>query len=125
MECVKRRAAHLPPTVMVATQTLCAVIPLALVALAIDGNPVALPWTPAAVLSLLYLAIASSVVAVWLNYWLLKRVAATTVVSMALVQPLIAAGLGALFLAERFGAAAAVGGLCILISAAMILRRDA
>jgi drug/metabolite transporter (DMT)-like permease len=76
-------------------------------------------------MSLLYLAIASSVVAFWLNYWLLKRVSATAVLSMALVQPLIAAVLGALFLAERFGAGAAVGGLCILISAAMILRRDA
>lgn len=121
---VKRRSSHLPPAVMVATQTLCALIPLALVALAIDGNPLTLPWTPAAVMSLLYLAIASSVVAFWLNYWLLKRVSATAVLSMALVQPLIAAVLGAVFLAERFGAGAAVGGLCILISAAMILRRD-
>ena len=90
--------------------------------MAIDGNPLTLRWTPAAVVSLLYLAIASSVVAFWLNYWLLKRVSATTVLSMALVQPLIAAVLGALFLAERFGAGAAIGGACILLSAAMILR---
>ena len=52
---------------------------------------------------MLYLGIASSVVAFWLNYWLLKFVTATTVLSMALVQPLIAALLGAIVLGERFG----------------------
>lgn len=122
---VKRRAAHLPPTVMVATQTLCALIPLVPAGLLLDGNPLALQWTPSAVISLLYLGIASSVVAFWLNYWLLKRVSATMVLSMALVQPLVAALLGALILGERFGMAAALGGVCILLSAAAILRRDA
>ena len=122
---VKRRSVHLPPTVMVASQTLFALIPLVPAALLIDGNPLTLRWTPAAVMSLLYLAIASSVVAFWLNYWLLKRVSATTVLSMALVQPLIAALLGALILGERFGVLAAVGGACILLSAAVILRKDA
>ncbi len=122
---VKRRAAHLPPTVMVATQTLCALIPLVPAGLLLDGNPLVLRWTPSAVVSLLYLGIASSVVAFWLNYWLLKRVSATMVLSMALVQPLIAALLGALILGERFGGVAALGGVCILVSAAAILRRDA
>jgi drug/metabolite transporter (DMT)-like permease len=121
---VKKRAAHLPPTVMVATQTAFAVAPLLALALAVEGSPFDVRWTPAAIASLLYLGIASSVVAFWLNYWLLKRVAATTVLSMALVQPLIAAALGAMVLGERFGTAAAAGGLCILLSAATILRRD-
>ena len=120
---VKRRSLHLPPTVMVATQTLCALIPLVPAALLIDGSPLSLRWTPAAVVSLLYLGIASSVIAFWLNYWLLKRVSATAVLSMALVQPLIAAVLGALILGERFDVAALIGGLLILLSAAVILRR--
>ena len=120
----KKRAAHLPPTVMVATQTAFAVVPLFAMALAVEGSPLDVRWTPAAVMSLLYLGIASSVVAFWLNYWLLKRVSATTVLSMALVQPLIAAGLGAIVLGERFGASAAAGGVCILLSAATILRKD-
>ena len=121
---VKRRSVHLPPTVMVATQTLFALLLLVPAALLIDGNPLTLRWTPAAVMALLYLGIASSVVAFWLNYWLLKRVSATMVLSMALVQPLIAAVLGALILGERFGVLAAVGGACILLSAALILRKD-
>jgi drug/metabolite transporter (DMT)-like permease len=121
---VKRRTPHLPPTLMVSTQTLSALIPLMLTALLIDGNPLDLPWTPAAITALLYLGIASSVVAFWLNYWLLKRMSATTVLSMALVQPLVAAILGAIVLGERFGIGAAAGGACILISAAVILRKD-
>ena len=76
---------------MVATQTLCAFIALVPAALLLEGSPSALMWTPAAITSLLYLGIASSVVAFCLNYWLLQRVSATMVLSMALVQPLIAA----------------------------------
>lgn len=121
---VKKRAAHLPPTVMVTAQTLCAVVPLLMLAVAIDGNPLDVHWTPGAIAALLYLGIASSVVAFWLNYWLLKRVSATNVLSMALVQPLIAAVLGALILGERFGAGAVLGGCFILTSAAIILRRE-
>ena len=120
---VKRRATHLPPTLMVAMQTLCAMVPLLMVALALDGHPLHHHWTPEALVALLYLGIASSVVAFWLNYWLLQFVTATTVLSMALVQPLIAALLGALVLGERFGISAAAGGVCILVSAAVILRR--
>lgn len=122
---VKRRAVHLPPTVMVATQTLFALFLLMPVAVLVDGNPLTLRWTPAAVVALLYLGIASSVVAFWLNYWLLKRVSATAVLSMALVQPLVAALLGALILGERFGVFAVIGGTCILLSAAVILHKDA
>jgi drug/metabolite transporter (DMT)-like permease len=120
----KRRTTHLPPMVVVAAQTLSALVPMAAAALVIDGDPLRHRWTPAAIGALLYLGIASSVVAFWLNYWLLKRMSATTVLSMALVQPLIAAVLGAIVLGERFGIVAAAGGACILISAAVILRKD-
>jgi probable blue pigment (indigoidine) exporter len=118
----KRRTTHLPPTVLVATQTLCAFAALVPAAMLMDGHPLDLTWTPSAIASLLYLGLASSVVAFWLNYWLLQRVSATTVLSMALVQPLIAAVLGAVVLGERFGVSAAVGGVGILASAAVILR---
>ena len=121
---VKRRALHLPPAAMVAAQTLCAVVPLALAAFALEGSPTNARWSAQAIGALLYLSIASSVVAFWLNYWLLKRVTATTVLAMGLVQPLIAAALGALILGERFGTTAALGGIGILISAAVILRRE-
>jgi drug/metabolite transporter (DMT)-like permease len=121
---VKRHATHLPSTLMVTTQTLCAAVPMSAAAWLIDGDPFRLRWTASAVVALLYLAIASSVVAFWLNYWLLKRMTATTVLSMSLVQPLIAALLGAIVLGERFGIGAALGGVLILLSAAVILKRE-
>lgn len=121
---VKQRAVHLPPAVMVATQTLCAFLPLSVAAWTLEGSPFDARWSRSAVLALLYLSIASSVIAFWLNYWLLKRVTATTVLAMGLVQPLIAAALGALILGERFGIGAAIGGAAVLLSAAIILRRD-
>ena len=121
---VKQRAVHLPPAAMVAAQTLCALVPLAVAAWTLEGPPFDVRWSRSAVLALLYLSIASSVVAFWLNYWLLKRVTATTVLAMGLVQPLIAAALGALILGERFRTGAAMGGAAVLLSAAIILRRD-
>jgi drug/metabolite transporter (DMT)-like permease len=121
---VKRRTTHLPSPLMVAMQTLFAMVPLFIAAIALDGSPLAHRWTPAAIGALLYLGIASSVVAFWLNYWLLKRVSATMVLSMALVQPLVAALLGSVVLGETFGVFAALGGALVLVSAAVILRRD-
>ena len=41
-----------------------------------------------------------------------------------MMQPLVAAVLGALVLGERFGFAAAAGGGLILLSAAVILKRE-
>ena len=120
----KRRTMHLPSPLVVAMQTLFAMIPLWAAAVFIDGNPLQHQWSAKAVGALLYLGIASSVVAFWLNYWLLKRVSATMVLSMALVQPLVAAVLGSIVLGETFGVLAAVGGGLILFSAAVILRRD-
>jgi drug/metabolite transporter (DMT)-like permease len=57
-----------------------------------------------------------------LNYWLLCRVDATTVLSAMLVQPFIAALLGTVFLGERLGPQAIAGGACILLGALLILR---
>jgi len=54
-----------------------------------------------------------------LNYWLLKRMGATKVLLMNLVEPLIAVALGAAVLGETFTARTAVGGVCILISVAL------
>ena len=120
---VKRGGTHVPPLLLSAAQTLCAFVPLSAVAVLFEGSPSDRAWTAQALAALLYLGIANSVVAFWLNYWLLQRMTTTTVLSMALMQPLIAAALGALLLDEGFSVDAALGGVCILISAGVILRR--
>jgi drug/metabolite transporter (DMT)-like permease len=84
-----------------------------------DGNPLNLHWTPLAIACLLYLALAGSV-GTWLNYWLLERMSATALLSMTLVEPLIAVLLGAALLHERVTPGAAAGGVLVLSSIFMI-----
>lgn len=121
---VKGHGSHLEPTTIMAGQTMCAAVLLMTYGLLHDGNPMTFHWTPTAVVSLLYLALAGSVAAFWLNYWLLKRMGATRVLSMALVEPLIAVALGAIVLHERVTITAAIGGALILVSVRLLQVAD-
>jgi drug/metabolite transporter (DMT)-like permease len=111
---------RLRPEVLTCGQMLCAVGPMLVFATVREGNPLNLRWTPLAIGCLLYLALAGSVAATWLNYWLLERMSATALLSMALVEPLIAVLLGAALLHERVTPGAAAGGVLVLCSIFMI-----
>lgn len=117
---VKRQGTHLRPIQLTTGQMLVGLVPLLLIA-SREGNPLAARWTPAAVGSLLYLALAGSVIAFGLNYWLLQRISATKLLLMSLVEPLIAIVLGALVLHEALPAGTLLGGACILASTWMVL----
>jgi len=70
-------------------------------------------WTRPAVLSVVYLATAGSVLAFVTYYWLLKRIAAVYLSLTSLINPIVAVILGAAVLGERlppsvFGGAALV-----------------
>jgi drug/metabolite transporter (DMT)-like permease len=110
------------PSVLMAGQMFFGAVPLLILGFLKEGNPLELRWSTAAVVSLLYLVFAGSIVAFWLNYWLLKRMTATKLLSMGLVEPLIAVLLGAIVLDERLAAVTAIGGLCVMISIVFILR---
>jgi drug/metabolite transporter (DMT)-like permease len=99
---------------------MCAVGPMLAFATIREGNPVAQHWTAIAIGCVLYLAVFGSVGATWLNYWLLERMSATAVLSMALVEPLIAVLLGAAVLGERVSLNAGIGGVLVLCSIFMI-----
>ena len=116
-----QRGRRLRPEVLTCGQMLCAVGPMLAFAAVREGNPLA-PALDAARRSacLLYLALAGSVAGTWLNYWLLERMSATALLSMALVEPLIAVLLGAAFLHERVTPGAAAGGVLVLCSIFMI-----
>lgn len=118
---VKKHGAHLRPIELTAGQMLAGLAPLLAIAVTFEGNPLAVRWTTAAIASVLYLAIAGSVIAFWLNYWLLKRIGATKLLAMSLVEPLIAVILGALVLSEALPAGTLLGGACILASTWMVL----
>jgi drug/metabolite transporter (DMT)-like permease len=117
---VKRHRRALRPEVISAGQMLCAAGPMLVAAMLREGNPLAAHWTPLALGCLLYLSLAGSVGGMWLNYWLLERMSATALLSMALVEPLIAVLLGRALLGESLTAAAAGGGFLVLCSIFMI-----
>ena len=118
---MKRRGMKLHPSVITSGQLLSAVVPLSIYSAAVEGNPLSLPWTRTALLAGLYLAVMGSVIASWLNYWLLKRMGATKLLSMGLIEPLIAVALGSIFLDEQMTAKTFAGGLCILVAVSVVL----
>jgi drug/metabolite transporter (DMT)-like permease len=118
---MKRRGAGLHPSVITTGQLVSGAVPLAMYSAAVEGNPVTFHWTRTALVSGLYLALLGSVAGAWLNYWLLKRIGATKLLSMGLIEPLIAVILGAAFLREHLTFRAAVGGVLILIAVAVVL----
>lgn len=120
---VKSQGARLPPTTLMAGQMICGMIPLLAVGFVKEGSPVSFRWTPAAAASLLYLALAGSLAAFWLNYWLLRRMDAMKVLLMSIPEPLVAVLLGALVLGERLTRQTALGGALVLLSVWLALKR--
>lgn len=118
---VKDRGGHLSPGVIVSGQMLAAVAPLTALAAVAEGNPLAVRWTPASLVALVYLVVLGSVVATWLNYWLLRRMSATHVLVMALVEPPLAMMLGAVLLDEALSGRILAGSACVLVSVALVL----
>lgn len=111
---VKARGTHLDPAVLAGVQMAFGAAPLVLGGAALEGNPLRLAWTPAALLALAYLTVVGSVVAFLLYYWLIRHIEVTRVLLIPLVTPLVAVALGFLFLDERVGWGTAVGGGAIL-----------
>lgn len=120
---IKRFGIRIDTTVLTMGQMMAAVVVLLPVALIVEDAPMPFAWPRRALFALLYLSLCGSVAAFWLNYWLLKRLSASEVLSMSLVEPLLAALLGAAFLGERIAPLAIAGGFCILISIWLVLRR--
>lgn len=120
---VKKHGAHLRPIELTSGQMLAGLAPLLAIMFTFEGNPLAVTWTTPAIVALLYLALAGSVAAFWLNYWLLKRIGATKLLAMSLVEPLIAVVLGAIVLREALPSGTLIGGACILASTWMVLAR--
>ena len=120
---LKRHGTHIDTTVLTMGQMVAAVVPLMIVAVAIEGVPDPFAWPRRALFALAYLSLGGSVLAFWLNYWLLKRMTASAVLAMSLVEPLLAALLGAAVLGERIAPLAIGGGICILVSVWVVLRK--
>ncbi|MFH1176788.1 MAG: DMT family transporter [Acidobacteriota bacterium] len=111
---IKAYGHHLDPAALTATQMLIGAPLLLAVGVALEGNPLALHWTPLALISLAYLAFAGSSLAFVIWYWLIKRIEVTKAQLLPLLNTLVAVGLGWLVLDEELGWRTLAGGAAIL-----------
>lgn len=120
---VKTYGNHLHPMTLTTGQMLCGTIPLALVGLVTEGNPLGFHWTAVSVAALFYLALVGSVTALLLYYWLLKHMDVTKVMLYAVVTPPLTMLLSAVVLGERLQWTTLLGTGCILASVGVSLTR--
>jgi drug/metabolite transporter (DMT)-like permease len=119
---LKGRRSALSPLMITTIQSASALVPLACLALVVEGRPTPREWSAAAWMSLLYLALCASVLAFWLNYWLLARMDASAMLMMGVAEVPIAVGLASVALGERLTGTAIAGALCILTAVLVRLR---
>jgi drug/metabolite transporter (DMT)-like permease len=120
---IKSRGGRLDYAVLAAGQMICGLVPLLIIGITFEGNPLRLHWTPLAVLSLLYLAIVGSAVAFLLYYWLVRHMEVTKTMLIALFTPLLAVSLGMLVRGEQLTWRIAAGGACIMAGIGVIVLR--
>jgi drug/metabolite transporter (DMT)-like permease len=122
---VKARGGHLDAAVLAAGQMICGLIPLLIIGVAFEGNPLKFHWTPLAFVSLFYLALVGSSLAFLLFYWLVLRMEVTKIMLISLVTPLVAVLLGKLVLDEGLTWRIAAGGAAIMAGIGLIVKRRA
>jgi len=111
---LKARESRADPLTVTTLQCIAGTVVLAPIALIVEGNPFKAQWSAASAFALLYLGIGGSVVAFWLNYWLLNRMDASAMLMMGIAEVPIAIALGAVVFGERLPSGTFVGAACIL-----------
>lgn len=120
---VKRYSQKIDPLVLAAGQMGFGLVPLLVLGLATEGNPLRFRWTGMAVISLAYLVIVGSVIAFGLYYWLVRNMAVTKTMLIALVTPVVAVVLGLIVLHERLNWRLFAGAACIISGLGLIVFR--
>ncbi|MGB2717739.1 MAG: EamA family transporter [Vicinamibacterales bacterium] len=111
---IKTYARHVSGSAVTALQSVVGLVPLAGLALITEDVPPLSTWSAGAWASLLYLGLVASVVALWMNYWLLQRMDASALLVMSVAEVPIAVALGAVILGERLPRGTLVGAACVL-----------
>ncbi len=120
---IKAHGGKLEPTIIAATQMSFGLVPILMLGLASEGNPLQFRWTGMAILSLLYLALVGSVIAFILYYWLVQHMDVTKSMLIALVTPVTAVLLGMIVLREQLDWRTVAGGALILSGIALVVVR--
>ncbi len=113
---IQRSGKDFHPSAITTGQMIAAFVPLMAYGWVMEGNPFRINWTSTALVSAVYLALMGSVVAAWLNYWLLSRVGSVNLLIMGLVEPPLAVLIGAYALGESMNWRAIAGSAVILFS---------
>lgn len=113
---MKSYGGRIPPFAMTTIQSGTAVVPLLCAGVLVEGVASPARWSLAAWGAVGYLAVAASVVAFGLNYWLLARMDASAMLMMGVAEVPIAVLMGAAFLNERLPGGTFLGGTCVLIA---------
>ena len=119
---VKAHGRKLEPAILAAGQMFFGLIPLLLIGIPHEGNPLHYRWTPLAVVSLFYLAIVGSVIAFLLYYWLIHNMDVTKTMMISLVTPVVAVLLGMVVLREKLDWRTIAGGAMIMSGIALARR---
>ncbi|MEP6822273.1 MAG: DMT family transporter, partial [Chthoniobacterales bacterium] len=117
-------ALDLAPAMIAGWQMIFGTVPLLLLGLTLDGNPLAFHWTKMAIFCLLYLAIIGSSLTFLLLYWLLPRMPVNNLQTISLITPPGAVAIGWLLGGESFSLWSLVGGALVLAGVWMIFYRS-
>src|SRR5215471_20129861 len=120
---IKKRAIDLAPSMLAAWQMIFGVLPLVILGLVAEGNPLQFHWTKMSIFCLLYLAIVGSSLTFLLLYWLLPRMSVTNLQTISLITPPGAVMLGWALGGERFPPWSLLGAAVVLVGVWMIFRR--
>lgn len=118
---VKTHGSELHPMTLAAGQMIIGFVPLLLLGIPLEGNPLYFRWTPMAFIALAYLAIVGSVIAFILYYWLVQHMDVTKTMLIALVTPVFAVILGMLALDEKLNWRTLAGGAMIMLGIAVVV----
>jgi drug/metabolite transporter (DMT)-like permease len=119
---LKARAIRLAPAMIAAWQMIFGLVPLIVVGLWLEGNPLRFHWTARATFCLFYLAIPGSALAFLLLYWLLPRMSVTNLQTISFITPPGAVLFGWLLGGESFSLWSLMGGALVLIGVWLIFR---
>lgn len=119
---VKAYGRRVEPSILAAGQMLFGLIPLLLIGIPLEGNPLHFRWTPVALVSVFYLAVVGSVIAFVLYYWLIRNMDVTKTMLISLVTPVVAVVLGMMVLGEELSWRTIAGGLMIMAGVRFVTR---
>ncbi|MEO5753327.1 MAG: EamA family transporter [Chthoniobacterales bacterium] len=120
---LKAKKMDLAPSMLAGWQMIFGMVPLVILGLTIDGNPLQLHWTGRAIFCLLYLAVVGSSFTFLLLYWLMPRMSVTNLQTISLITPPGAIALGWAFGGEKLSPWSLLGAGFVLLGVWMIFRR--